>query len=170
MLVNLFDFTANEFSKCFKSSCYSAKRFAECFLEVTLAGDKEANLADSSDLPNKNPQATVSSDSEIDVSTPQPNTVLKKKRKNLATIPERFTDSPDIANDDNAEEIMYSAPNSSQKVAKKRSSSTSTTTVSPPVPSKVKKCSVERSNDKEKDNNPDSQFLEDIKKYTVPGK
>lgn len=169
-MVNLFDFTANEFPKCFKSSCYSAKRFAECFLEVTLAGDKEANLADSSDLPNKNPQATVTSDSEIDVSTPQPNTVLKKKRKNLARIPERFTDSPDIANDDNAEQIMYSAPNSSQKVAKKRSSSTSTTTVSPPVPSKVKKCSVERSNDKEKDNNPDSQFLEDIKKYTVPGK
>ena len=57
-----------------------------------------------------------------------------------------------------------------KKVAKKSSSSTSTSTVSPPVPSKAKKCSVERSNDEEKDSNPDSQFLEDIKKYTVPGK
>ena len=57
-----------------------------------------------------------------------------------------------------------------KKVAKKSPSSTSTSTVSPLVPSKVKKCSVERSNDEEKDSNPDSQFLEDVKKYTVPGK
>ena len=77
----------------------------------------------------------------------------------------------DKANDDIAEEIMNPPANSSQKVAKKRSISTSTSTVSPPVPSKVKKkCSVERSNDEEKDSNPDSQFLEEIKKYTLLGK
>ena len=89
-------------------------------------------------MPNKNPQATVSSDSEIDISTPPPNTVLKKRGKNLATISERFTGSPvreyddveyvtfeligikDKANDDNAVEIMYPPANSLQKSCKEK--------------------------------------------------
>ena len=95
-------------------------------------------MADSSDLPNKNPQVTVSSDSEIDISTPPPNAVLKKRGKNLATISERFAGSPvrdyndveyvtfeligikDKANDDNAEEIMYPPANSSQRSCKEK--------------------------------------------------
>ena len=73
---------------------------------MTFAGDKEETLADSSDLPNKNPQATVSSDSEIDISTPPPNTVLKKRGKNLATISERFTGSP-VRDYDDVEYITF---------------------------------------------------------------
>ena len=71
-----------------------------------FAGDKEATLADSSDLPNKNPQATVSSNSEIDIPTPPPNTVLKKRGKNLATISERFTGSP-VRDYDDVEYVTF---------------------------------------------------------------
>ena len=42
----------------------------------------------------KTPRLQFLVNSEIDIPTPPPNTVLKKRGKNLATISERFTGSP----------------------------------------------------------------------------
>lgn len=179
-MVNLFDFTANEFSERFRSSCYSAKRFAECFLEVTGVRETEATVAGSSEIRNKNSPYDLNFPVTVptEISSPA-NTISVGRRQNRGTTPESFSNSPvhecdnsenvpfqvrDKINDDNAEEI-YAPVNFSKKTAKKRSAST----VSPPVPSKLKKVSVESSTEEEKESSPDSEFLEDIKKYTVPG-
>ena len=42
-MVNLFDFTKNEFSASFRSSCFSAKKFVERFFEMT--GNGQGTLA-----------------------------------------------------------------------------------------------------------------------------
>lgn len=42
-MVNLFDFTKNEFSATFRSSCFSAKKFVERFVEIT--GNGQGTLA-----------------------------------------------------------------------------------------------------------------------------
>ena len=116
-MVTLFDYTANDFSKLFKRFCYSAKRFIECFLDLTGNQDRETISAERTETTcGEEPANPTKAGSE---GTSTPVTSVQKKTKRLGAtastesppvpkkVPRMANENSDKAEEDNAPDVQF---------------------------------------------------------------
>ena len=156
MKVTLFDFTGNDFSAKFKSSCFSAKAFVDHCKEVIW--EKHEVLAQSGSPSEKTssqePRREKRCCSPKSASTPQPSGQGTTRKASSAS--NELSESPPLAK-------------KSSKPGKKRKASSASCELSesPPVP-KISSAAEQFQEPKES-KSPDIEFLREVSKYAVPG-
>ena len=155
--VTLFDFTGNDFSAKFKSSCYSAKAFVDRCKEL-IWGKHEVPVQSGSP-----PEKTLSPEpreerggcSPKSATTPLPSEQRTTRKAPSASY--ELNESPPV-------------PKKSSKSGTKRkaSSACGELSESPSVPKKFS--AVEQFEESEESKSSDVEFLREVSKYAVPGK
>jgi len=154
--VTLFDFTGNDFSAKFKSSCYSAKAFVDRCKEV-IWGKHDVPVQSrrpSEKTLSPEPGKEGSGCSPKSTSTPLPSEQGTTGKASPAL--NELNKSPPV-------------PKKSTKPGTKRKASSASCELSesPPVPKKAS--ATEQSQEPKESRTSDVEFLREVNKYAVPG-